>query len=603
MSRLKKQLASMARKQTARSPRKPSESGSEILLQEQASVGKLDEKDESMPNLLIESTPVQLTLVESEESKKSGKTIARGEFGRCDVATQNGRIYPLELIEREIGKLSEDLKSRRVLGELDHPLEGKTSLKRVSHLITDLKIKDGIVIGECEILGTPEGKTLKALIDAGVQVGVSSRGFGSTRPATSGKGEVVQEDFVLKTYDFVADPAVKTAVPGIFTEDVDDASVAQMFLSEFPEIAAALSEGKQVSCQLSEDAAPKTDKDREAIRAEMSENFERKLAETLVETKEALSTEIRESYDSDPEIGGAKAILAQIAEMVGVFHQIPEEKVVRDALKAKDLEVSESKSALEDMSGEVRKLKLELRMEKRIGVHPMAESIRKLMKVENYDTEDDMMEALESVISNYPSIEDSGFVSVEEVKLREENAEAKGQLSLLESKVNELKAKLQKAVKLGERIDNERQEALRNAKEAQEKLEERLGDYKDEVSRTLEESKDALSEATRRVKDLELEVYKRDKVATMPNGRNVLSLLESARSEEAVDQLVARNSNITISDGELDEMRRGVMSKGSANARLEEAAPTKRQVGSSHGLEGLGVPDMAAIQRLAGLNQ
>ncbi len=61
--------------------------------------------------------------------------VARGEFGRWGVATQNGRIYSESLMGREIKRLNEDLKSRRVLGELDHPSDGKTSLKRVSHVV------------------------------------------------------------------------------------------------------------------------------------------------------------------------------------------------------------------------------------------------------------------------------------------------------------------------------------------------------------------------------------------------------------------------------------------------------------------------------------
>ncbi|MEJ2293677.1 MAG: hypothetical protein P8Y23_02805, partial [Candidatus Lokiarchaeota archaeon] len=111
----------------------------------------------SKRKILIESTPVTLSLV---ESAYGNKTIARGEFGRCGIPTQNGRIYPEKLMQREIDRLQEDLSHRRILGELDHPSSGRTSLKRVSHVITGLKIKDGIVIGEAEILNTPEGKTL-----------------------------------------------------------------------------------------------------------------------------------------------------------------------------------------------------------------------------------------------------------------------------------------------------------------------------------------------------------------------------------------------------------------------------------------------------------
>jgi hypothetical protein len=177
--------------------------------------------------LLIDATPIKLSLQESE-----GKTVARGEFARCDVPTQNGRTYPRGVYEREIKKLQESVNSRRAFGELDHPEDGKTKLSRVSHVITKLEIdKNGVVIGEAEILNTPNGQTLKAILDSGAEVGVSSRGFGSTRSLPDGS-QMVGEDFTLRSFDFVADPAMKCAYPQIFSEDVDTDFPAGVDLDE-----------------------------------------------------------------------------------------------------------------------------------------------------------------------------------------------------------------------------------------------------------------------------------------------------------------------------------------------------------------------------------
>lgn len=98
--------------------------------------------------------------------------------------------------------------------------DGKTKLTRVSHILTDLHIEGNEVVGAAEILDTPNGRILKAIYQAGAQPGVSSRGFGSTKSRADGIDEV-QDDFNLHTFDFVADPATKTAYPAVFTEELE----------------------------------------------------------------------------------------------------------------------------------------------------------------------------------------------------------------------------------------------------------------------------------------------------------------------------------------------------------------------------------------------
>ena len=60
-------------------------------------------------------------------------------------------------------------------------------------------------MGSIEILPTPSGNILKALIQSGISVGVSSRGMGSLKQV----GEVleVQDDFELLCWDFVSTPS------------------------------------------------------------------------------------------------------------------------------------------------------------------------------------------------------------------------------------------------------------------------------------------------------------------------------------------------------------------------------------------------------------
>jgi hypothetical protein len=161
---------------------------------------------------------VRLQLAESKS--KSGNTVVRGEFASYGKATANKRFYGENIWKQEISRLEEALGDRRVYGELDHPTDGRTSLKRVSHIVTGMHLENGILVGEAEILPTKEGLQLEVLLKAGCKVGVSSRGFGSVK--TDDKGiDVVQEDFKLQTFDFVADPADNTAYPEAVFEGVE----------------------------------------------------------------------------------------------------------------------------------------------------------------------------------------------------------------------------------------------------------------------------------------------------------------------------------------------------------------------------------------------
>jgi len=577
----------MGKRRIDESPLKPRGNSTGTHLHEHRSGGgveKLAREGDEMPNLLIESSPVHLTLTEGA----GGKTIARGEFGRVGVPTQNGRIYPEELMMREIKRLSEDISKRRILGELDHPTDGKTSLKRVSHVITGLKIKDGIVVGEAEILNTPEGKTLKALIEANVQIGISSRGFGSTRPSEDPKieGEVVQGDFVLKTWDFVADPAMKTAVPGIFTEDVDEnqPDVAQLFLDEFPEIAASLQEDAVTKAKLKvnkgvDEAVAEAES---RVREEMTEAFEKKFAGALLETKETIAEELREEFAADPDIGGAKAVLAAVWDMVAPFQATPDEKAASDAVKARELEVSEAKeSARESEERAVRAECMEY-IEREIGGHPMAESIRKLVSKQQFAGLDDAKEKLAAILADLPERTDEGMVSEEEAELREENAAMREKVSLLTERVEKLDAKLKKAVEVGMEADSQRQDAESRVEEAE------------------KERDNALEEATNAEAKLELEVYKHDKVVGLSNGRELLGLMEDITSRAAVDRLVTKDGVKDVSERRLADARKSLQ-RGVGERQEKEQLNEGVRASRSPKKDDLG-NDMGLMKRLAGVS-
>jgi hypothetical protein len=542
----------------------------------------------SMRKILIESTPVTLSLVEGA----GNKTIARGEFGRCDVPTQNGRVYPQRLMQREIDRLQEDLSHRRILGELDHPSDGKTSLKRVSHVITGLKIKDGIVIGEAEILNTPEGKTLKALIEANVQVGVSSRAYGSTAPAKGqSEAEEVQDDLILKTYDFVADPAVKTAVPGIYTEDVDDPTLAKMFLDEFPEVAESLK--NMNDGVLSEEKL--SDKNKEAPKKDnVSEQFERRLRDEILELKEVVRQEIIEEVEADPEIAGSKAVLSAIAEMVSAYKKDPNEDDIKATIKAGELQVSEANRERDEAIEEAKVLKCWLEIEKKISGHPMIESIRSLLNGRKFESAEDAVSVVDTILKDLPEGE---VIKKEEAKLREENIELNGKITLLQSKVEELSSKLSKAAKLGERIDLQRRKEIEEYESRISKIEIESQNAIKEAEEAKLKAKESSELARKKFEEADLKAYKLEKVARFTNGRELMALMEDVHDRSRVDTLISERGLTELGDPTLQRMRNS-LGKGQVSEKpiVEETIP-KKQFRTELG------HDLGEIVTLAGISK
>lgn len=136
----------------------------------------------------------------------------RGPFLEAERTNRNGRVYPIHIIEREVGKyVANRVKTKRACGELDHPPTPSLNLDRVSHLVEDLHMEGNLAIGTAKILDTPMGKIASSLLKAGVGLGVSSRGLGTL------KGNIVNEDYGLLCIDIVGDPSAPSAyVDGIF---------------------------------------------------------------------------------------------------------------------------------------------------------------------------------------------------------------------------------------------------------------------------------------------------------------------------------------------------------------------------------------------------
>ena len=153
-------------------------------------------------------------LVEQKNGQKEYKI--KGIFLQSDIKNRNGRVYPLDILQREVSRYNREfINKNRAFGELGHPDGPVVNLERVSHMVKKLYPDGKNFIGEAKVMNTPYGKIVKGLIDEGAQLGVASRGMGTLE--NKGGANYVKSDFYLATAaDIVADPSA----PDAFVEGI-----------------------------------------------------------------------------------------------------------------------------------------------------------------------------------------------------------------------------------------------------------------------------------------------------------------------------------------------------------------------------------------------
>jgi len=161
---------------------------------------------------------VQCIVEKKEDGSK--KYLIEGVFAMADSKNRNGRIYPKAILEKAVDKyVTDQVNTKRAVGELNHPEGPTVNLDKVSHLITDLKFEGNNVMGKAQVLETPMGQIVKGLLEGGVQLGVSTRGMGSLEQRNG--AAVVKDDFILNTVDIVQDPSAPNAFVNGIMEGVD----------------------------------------------------------------------------------------------------------------------------------------------------------------------------------------------------------------------------------------------------------------------------------------------------------------------------------------------------------------------------------------------
>ena len=175
-----------------------------------------------MKYIVDEASFIKAEVIEALH-ESSGKTVKNyylhGIFSTPDKQNRNGRIYPTSIWEKEVKNYQKEIEGNTVntLGEIDHPPRQNVDPLKAAIKIVELKMENGMVMGRAKILNnnSPETNQLKALIDEGMSIGVSSRGVGKV---TNG----IVEDFKLITYDCVSFPSDYNANLAGLTESLNE---------------------------------------------------------------------------------------------------------------------------------------------------------------------------------------------------------------------------------------------------------------------------------------------------------------------------------------------------------------------------------------------
>jgi len=179
--------------------------------------------------LLTEYRPFKVDRQLAEQSIKNNRPlIVTGVLQRAEAKNQNGRVYPTEILKREVEEyMKGPVAENRAMGELDHPESSVINLQNVSHTVKKCWWDGDDVVGDVEILATPAGNILKALFAAGITVGISSRGMGSVSENIAEQTVTVQDDFELLCWDFVSTPSTHGAFMEVKNRGLQEAKTKQ----------------------------------------------------------------------------------------------------------------------------------------------------------------------------------------------------------------------------------------------------------------------------------------------------------------------------------------------------------------------------------------
>jgi len=171
------------------------------------------------------------SLVTEAATDNSGFYYLKGVFLEGERENHNGRVYPQDVISMAVQQIDQKIKAHGpVAGECDHPEGLNINFDRISHVITEMHEDGANGVGTIKVIKAGLGLIVGGCIEAGLQVGVSSRGSGNI----DGSGRV--SDFDIVTVDIVANPSAHSAYPAMSLAEslkLNNHGVEAVYLSEF----------------------------------------------------------------------------------------------------------------------------------------------------------------------------------------------------------------------------------------------------------------------------------------------------------------------------------------------------------------------------------
>ena len=416
--------------------------------------------------LLIETMPVALTILEESSSKNGGRMKVKGIFTVADEINGNGRVYREHIIDREIEKLKPMMAENRVYGEADHPGDGKSTIKNTAAMLTgiDKQMVDGrkIYVGEAIVLNTePGGKNLQEIIRAGGRIGVSSRAFGSLLKGNwQGKtADIVQEDLTLKTFDFVIGQSTKDAEISQVTEQMKVVNILEcdpdghmredrekqttkggssnMEIKNVEELRKAYPD---LCEQLIKDAVEKKEKE---VKETLQKDFDARILKEVEAKKEEVKKEVIEEVKNSEEFKGMVGTFVEIGKLIkpyiseGALDDDEDElaeKVGELEGKVSNLE-AENKALKEQMENEKKAVAEKEKVQKRVQEVTAGKQHEKLLAEALADCKT-VEEVDKKVVAEEARIQKL----IEELDPKKEKARGKGQV-LNEDKLDEMDEK------------------------------------------------------------------------------------------------------------------------------------------------------------------
>ena len=149
-------------------------------------------------------------IIEERNNNQPANLYITGPYMQCESVNKNKRIYSEHEMDREVNRyISEMVKTKRAMGELNHPTKAEVDLERACHMVTELRKEGNTYYGKSKVLSTPTGLIVRSLINDGVKIGMSSRALGKLSEQSNGINRV--SEFRLVAVDCVADPSCPAA--------------------------------------------------------------------------------------------------------------------------------------------------------------------------------------------------------------------------------------------------------------------------------------------------------------------------------------------------------------------------------------------------------